>query len=68
MSDKLLVSAAEAAELLGISERHFNRLRKTVGIASPVDLGIRVTRYHRAEIEAFARSLPYAKKNIAAEG
>lgn len=58
---KLLVDAADAAELLGRSERTFHELRKQVGFPAPVGgLGKRMVRWRTADLEAWVAALPAA--------
>jgi predicted DNA-binding transcriptional regulator AlpA len=54
----VLVSATQAAHLLGISERRFHELRREPGFPSAVLLGVRCVRWHRDELAEYARSLP----------
>jgi predicted DNA-binding transcriptional regulator AlpA len=54
----VLLSAPEAARLLGISERRFHELRREPGFPQAVLLGARCVRWHRQELAEYARSLP----------
>jgi predicted DNA-binding transcriptional regulator AlpA len=57
--NKLLVDAADAAALLGRSERTFHELRKQAGFPGPVGgLGKRMVRWRLADLEAWVASLP----------
>jgi len=56
---KILVSAAEGAELLDISLRAFHSLRKDdAGFPAARSLGPRNVRFVRSELEAYAVALP----------
>jgi predicted DNA-binding transcriptional regulator AlpA len=54
----VLLSAPQAAQLLGISERRFHELRREPGFPAAVLLGARCVRWHRDELAAYAKSLP----------
>jgi predicted DNA-binding transcriptional regulator AlpA len=54
----LLLTAAQGARLLGISERRFHELRHESGFPLAVLLGPRCVRWHRAELVEFAQRLP----------
>jgi predicted DNA-binding transcriptional regulator AlpA len=54
----VLLSAPQAAQLLGISERRFHELRREAGFPQAVVLGLRCVRWHRTELVEYARSLP----------
>jgi len=54
-----LVSAETAAkEVFAVSERFFDEFKRMPGFPAPLALGPRTTRWVRAELEAFALSLP----------
>jgi predicted DNA-binding transcriptional regulator AlpA len=54
----VLLTAPEAARLLGISERRFHELRREPSFPAAVLLGARCVRWHRDELAAYAKSLP----------
>ena len=54
----LLLSAPKAAELLGISERKFHELRREPGFPAAFLLSRRCVRWHRQELDQYAKSLP----------
>jgi hypothetical protein len=57
---KLLVSAAEAADILGVSERKFHELRhdpKFAATVKTVNLGPRCNRFRVADLQAYVDSL-----------
>ena len=54
----VLLSAPQAAQLLGISERRFHELRRDPKFPAAVLLGPRCVRWHRAELIEFAQRLP----------
>ncbi len=61
MAAKLLVSAVEAADSLGVSERKFHELRKDPAFPKPVSLGgPRCLRWRTDQLGSWAHSLPVA--------
>lgn len=59
---QLLVDAAQAATLIGVSERTFHTFRRKPGFPAPVDgLGPRLIRWRRADLEAWVAGLPAAQ-------
>jgi predicted DNA-binding transcriptional regulator AlpA len=54
----LLVSAHQAARIIGISERTLHNFRKREDFPKPIVLGPRTVRWRRQEIEAWIASLP----------
>jgi predicted DNA-binding transcriptional regulator AlpA len=54
----VLLSAPQAAQLLGVSERKFHELRREPGFPSAVLLGARCVRWHVHELAVYATSLP----------
>lgn len=61
---KFLLTAAEGAELLGISERVFhNRRRVDPAFPAARSLGPRSVRFVRSEIESYAAHLPAVRTN-----
>jgi predicted DNA-binding transcriptional regulator AlpA len=54
----VLLSAPQAAELLGISERRFHELRREASFPQAVLIGQRCVRWHRSELVEYAQSLP----------
>jgi predicted DNA-binding transcriptional regulator AlpA len=55
-SERLLLSAPEAASMLGMSVRRFHQLRQS--LPQPVVLGARHVRWRRAELVAWVECLP----------
>ncbi|MDE2081084.1 MAG: hypothetical protein KGI90_07020 [Burkholderiales bacterium] len=53
-----LLTPAQAAEVWGVSERTFHKLRVAGRTPQPVELGPRLLRWPRAELEAAAANLP----------
>ena len=53
-----LLTAAQAAEVFGVSERTFHSLRVAGLTPAPVELGPRLLRWPRAELEAAVVNLP----------
>ena len=53
----VLLSASQAAQLLGISERKYHELRHEPDFPAAVLLGARFVRWHRDELTTYARSL-----------
>jgi len=56
----LLLSASEAARLLGVSERKFHQLRHDPNFVPARVLGARCVRWYRPSLVAYAESLPNA--------
>jgi len=54
----LLMSAAQAAELIGVSKRTFHYLRKRADFPIKIMLGPRAVRWRRLEIEQWVAGLP----------
>jgi predicted DNA-binding transcriptional regulator AlpA len=54
----LLLSARQAASLIGFGERMFHQLRKREGFPNPIVLGPRAVRWRREEIEKWIGNLP----------
>lgn len=54
----LLLSARQAATLIGFGERMFHEFRKRDGFPSPVVLGPRAVRWRREEIQRWVETLP----------
>lgn len=54
---RLLVSAAEAADILGVSERKFHELRHDPKFPAAVNLGPRCNRWRVAELQSYVDSL-----------
>ena len=54
----LLMSAAQAAELIGVSKRTFHYLRKRADFPIKIMLGLRAVRWRRLEIEQWVAALP----------
>ncbi|MCU0896723.1 MAG: hypothetical protein MUC55_04400 [Burkholderiales bacterium] len=54
----VLLSAPQAAALLGISERRFHELRRDPGFPQAVLIGARCVRWHRDELAEYVKSLP----------
>lgn len=59
--DLIAVSAAKAAQLLGISERHFHDQRKLAGFPSGRTLG-RAVRWNPQELERWFLNLPIEQR------
>jgi len=57
-SPPLLLSAALASEIIGISKRMFHNLRKREDFPKPVVLGSKAVRWRHHEIEAWICGLP----------
>jgi len=53
----LLISAASAAQIMGISKRMLHYLRKREDFPKPIVLGPRAVRWRRQEIEAWVAGL-----------
>jgi predicted DNA-binding transcriptional regulator AlpA len=53
-----LLSAEQAARVYGISERTFHELRRKGLVPAPVELGPRLLRWVRTELEAGVAALP----------
>lgn len=61
--DRILLTAEEAADLLGVSERTFIDLRKEEWMPLPLQLGPRMLRWVRVELEqALVSSAPRAAR------
>lgn len=58
MQGRILVSAAEGAEVLGISERLFHELRHRPDFPKAVELTSRCRRFRLEELQAWASGLP----------
>ena len=57
--ESLLVSAPQAARLLGISERRFHELRREPGFPAAVLLSaLAACGFHRHELAIYAKALP----------
>ena len=56
----LLISAPDAARLLGVSERSFHNLRHRPDFPRPITIGTRCVRWRVADLEAFIEALPPA--------
>lgn len=54
----LLMSAAQAAELIAVSKRTFHYLRKRADFPTKIVLGLRAVRWRRLEIEQWVAALP----------
>jgi predicted DNA-binding transcriptional regulator AlpA len=54
----LLLSAKQAASLIGFGERMFHALRKRDGFPQPIVLGPRAVRWRREEIQRWVDALP----------
>jgi predicted DNA-binding transcriptional regulator AlpA len=54
----VLLSAPDAARLLGVSERKFHELRRENGFPMARQLGARSLRWLRTELLAYAENLP----------
>ncbi len=59
--NSLLLDVRQTAALLGISERHVYELRRRGELPAPVQLGPRIVRYRRNDIEQFANRLVAAR-------
>lgn len=58
MTNRIMVSAVEAGEVLGTSERQIHILRKRADFPRPVLLSPRTVRWFLDELEAWAKSQP----------
>lgn len=58
MKNRIMVSAVEAGEVLGTSERQIHILRKRVDFPRPVRFSPRCVRWFLDELEAWAKSQP----------
>ena len=56
--DPLLVDVYRAAELLGVSVRTIHKLRRDPTFPLAISLGARATRFHTAELAAWADGQP----------
>lgn len=61
MTRKLLVSAVEAASLLGLSERAFHKKRHESGFPAAVALSARCKRFRVSDLEDYVAHLKEAK-------
>ena len=57
-----LLSAVQAAAVLGVSERTFHTLRNEPWLPRPVVLGPRIVRFVRQELEQAAANMPRQKQ------
>jgi predicted DNA-binding transcriptional regulator AlpA len=57
-SQPLLISASQAARIIGISERTLHNFRKRDDFPKPIVLGPRTVRWRHQEIEVWIASLP----------
>lgn len=53
-----LLKAADAAAIYNVSERTFHVMRAKGLVPAPVELGPRLLRWHRAELEAAIAAMP----------
>ncbi len=64
---RLTVSRTEAAEMLGISPRHFDRLRESGGVPRGIQLGSRIV-WGRADLEKWLEEKMAAAQTGVVEG
>lgn len=57
MTERLLLSAVEAANIIGVSERKYHALRKNPDFPKPTVLGPRCLRWHVEDIQNWVRNL-----------